>query len=291
MRRIQSKFQFESNVLIVACALGFIRSLSAVIDDLSDSVIHSDYWADFSFTLLFLFMGIFLVLKKASKGSLIIFYVAFISLLVITFINSNGLQSSTEHNIFAGLILIFFTLRNRLPIYLSFLLIVSVLGALLYLDYKYGFSVDYVDRHFSDINFLFATLGTIGFTFFAKSVFEKRRRELKFNTKLLIRKSEELTKKNEELMLQKDALEQLTLELDNKVIARTAALKSQKSKREKYISITFNELIHKYKDTLDTINNLNKMQGNSEYLSMLNRSAERLTLELEELKKKVNASN
>ena len=161
----------------------------------------------------------------------------------------------------------------------------------MYFEYQFAFSINYVDQHYSSINFLFASLGTIGFTYYAKTVFEKKRAELRENAESLNRKSIELTKKNDLLVQQKEALEQLTWELDQKVIARTAALKSQVNRREKYLTITFNELTEKHENTIAIIEKMRSKELESEFMTMLHQSAERLTTELNELKRKVNADN
>ncbi len=291
MEQKQRNFHFESNVLLVACLLGFIRSAIALIDDLNDIQIHDDFLSDLSFGLLFLFMGAAILFKRASTPFLVFFYIAFVTLLIRSFLDASGLQKSIEHNIFAGLILIFLTLKDRLPLYFSALLITGVIGSFMYFEYQFAFSINYVDQHYSSINFLFASLGTIGFTYYAKTVFEKKRAELRENAESLNRKSIELTKKNDLLVQQKEALEQLTWELDQKVIARTAALKSQVNRREKYLTITFNELTEKYENTIAIIEKMRSKELESEFMTMLHQSAERLTTELNELKRKVNADN
>lgn len=290
MKTTANKDLFEYNVLILGCTLGLIRSLIAISGDLVNISENDDFITDILFAIIFLFAVIGLRLAPY-KWILFLFYAPFITLLLITFIRSGGLTGGIEHNILAGLILVALTLRGRGPVYFVIVLIFGTILSLIYLEWKYGFLENFEDQHINSFNFIFSSLGIIGFTYYAKNVFSIKRKTLEKNREALKNKSLELTRKTDELLEQKEALETLTLALNNKVKSRTRAIKYQKKRREKYLSITLNELSASSKETLSIINDMKKDQDNDQIIQMLIQSGDNLQREMIELNKKLNVND
>jgi len=289
MQKEKAKDQFEYNVLMLACVLGFLRSVIAVIGDMGGDRFHIDFLTDIGFTLLFFSTVIGLLITKATKWVIWFFYLPFIALLLISFIQAEGLQGSIEHNIFAGLILISLTMRGKLTLYFNLLLIIGTVISIIYLEFEYDLLNTFENGHRSNVNFIFATLGIIGFTYYAKNEFSKKRRILELNRESLKAKSLELTQKTDQLLEQKEKLEAIALELDEKVTSRTSALKSQNKKREEYLAMTMNELSSSYEKTIAFIDNVSDKSTENELMEMLFVSGERLKKEMEDLKYKLNA--
>lgn len=279
---------FEYNVLLLACILGLVRSLLAVIDDLDDLSQHPDFPTDIMFTLIFIFSIVALRKFSSSKWLLFLFYTPFVLLLVYTFFKSNGLLRSIEHNIFAGLVFIIFTLKGRLSIYFTVILIAGVVASTIILELEYGFFENFHNEHTSDLNFIFASLGIIGITYYAKHVLVQGRNQLSENRDELEMKTRDLESKRDELEDQQKALEKLAVELSKMVSQRASALKSQKERREKYLALTSNELTLHYEKTIKNIENLKAERDGEPLLDMLFESGNSLKKEIGALKTKID---
>ncbi|WP_370089187.1 hypothetical protein [Ekhidna sp.] len=282
-----NRHPFEYNVLMFACIMGLIRSVLAVIGDLDNISSHPDFYTDAAFTLIFCFAIVALRTSIPFLWVLSFFYVPFIGLLIFTFHFSNGLQLSIEQNIFVGLIFIIFSLKGRLMIYLSSILIAGVFLSILLLEVQYDFLGNYQDKHSSDLNFIFASLGIIGITFYAKYVLVKRRDRLRENRHKLQMKTRELSEKRQELEKQKVILEELTLAIDRRVSQRTKALNTQKKRREKYLSILSTELNQNFEKTMASIDRVELKNQDGSFLEMLRKSGNSLKTEIGALKEKV----
>ena len=278
---------FEYNVLMFACIMGLLRSILAVIGDLEDINSHPDFYTDIAFTLIFCFAIVALRTSIPFFWVLAFYYVPFIGLLIYTLHASSGLQQNIEQNIFVGLIFIIFTLKGRLAIYFSTILIAGSFLVIVLLEVQYNLLENYEDRHTSDLNFIFASLGIIGFTFYAKYVLVKGRDKLKENRHKLKMKTRELSKKRHELEKQKVALEELTLVIDKRVSQRTKALNTQKKRREKYLSITSTELNQHFEKTMASIEKIELNGQHAAFLEMLYKSGHSLKEEIGALKEKV----
>jgi hypothetical protein len=271
-----------------ACIMGLIRSILAVIGDLGDLEEHSDFYTDIAFTLVFCFVIIALKTSVSFQWILIFFYAPFIGLLIYTFHNSNGLQQGIEQNIFAGLIFIIFTLRGRLPIFFSAILIVGVFVSIVMLEAQLGFLESFEDNHTIDLNFIFASLGIIGFTYYAKYVLIEGRDKLKNNRLELKMKTLQLENKHKELQKQKESLEELTLAIDKRVSQRTKALNLQRKRREEYLAITSTELNQHFEKTIALIEQIELKNQGEPFLKMLHKSGDSLKEEISALKEKVD---
>lgn len=285
--RKSPKHPFEYNVLMFASIIGLIRSIVAVIGDLDDIVKHPDFYSDIAFTLIFCFVIIALRTSLSFQWIVIFFYIPFIWLLIYAFHNSNGLQQGIEQNIFAGLIFIIFTLKGRLPVYFSAILIVGIFFSVVLLEIRLSLLENFEDNHTSDLNFIFASLGIIGLTYYAKYILVKGRNKLKDNRYQLKMKTFELENKHKELQTQKEALEELALSVDKRVSQRTKALNLQKKRREKYLSITSTELNQHFEKTIASIEKIELKHVEESFLQMLYKSGNSLTEEIRALKEKV----
>ncbi|SNT00328.1 hypothetical protein SAMN05421640_1968 [Ekhidna lutea] len=283
--------QFEYNVLLLACFLGLVRSALAVIEDLEDISLHPDFITDILFTILFIITLIGLRLNKSLTWLIFVFYLPLLSLFIYTFYSARGIQGSIEHNIFVGLIFINFTLRKKLPIYFSLAYVFAVVLSLILLEIEYNLSTNYSNAHSGYLNFVFAMVGIMGLTYYAKYVFVSRRQRLHQNSEELKAKRDELKIKQDQLITQKSELEQLAIQLDQKATQQTQAVNDQKKRRKEYMALTTTELTKKYQVAVQLIEEIESSSENDKLMDMLHQSGIRLKNEIRELKHKVNADN
>ncbi|WP_425390310.1 hypothetical protein [Ekhidna sp.] len=279
------KYPFEQNVLLLACSLGLLRSILAVIGDFMEPSPSADLITDILFTLVFIYGLLATKYKLSFRWILMLFYIPLTGLFIYTFHQANGLQEGIENNTFVGLIFINFTLRGKLPVYFSALLIGGVLVSLFIIMKT---NPVFINNHTNDLNFIFSSFGIIGITFYAKHVFTKRRNTLKRNQKELENKSTLLQKNQDNLIQQKKALEELALILDDKVTKKTKALNNQKAKREKFLSLMSNDLIKSVDESMNLVETLKSKTKNQPLIDMLVKSGNSLKVQIENLNKKVD---
>ncbi|WP_420577230.1 hypothetical protein [Ekhidna sp.] len=283
----QSHHQFETNVLILACSIGLVRSLFEVVGDLTNESIEVDFYLDLAFVLVFGFTLVGVYLKLSLYKIYLLFYVPFIALLAIMLVEAEGLARSIENNVYGGVIIIAFTLRGRGLIYfVSGLIFASIIG-LTIVEYHYSFIKSFIILNDSPYNFIFSTLGTIGFTLYAKIIFDRKKRRLAMLSDELMSQGDKLKSKNEELTDQKIQLEQLNKLLDDKVASRTEKLKRQQDKMEQYLTITLSELEESFQRTQDEIASIRTTSGPDDLVLLLFQSADNLRKEMMHLKNKI----
>ena len=287
------KDEFERSVLFLASFLGLSRSVLAIIGNLQEgSRINNDTITDIGFAVLFSYT-LWMIQRKVSNKYLIpAFYFPFVMLMIGSFVAAHGIAESIEHNLFAGLILIVLSLKGRPLVWITGIYSLSVLCAFIYLGQAHPILALAEDFHQGNINFIFAALGVIGFMFYAKYAFTNRREVLGNRKEELRKKLIALGEETNKLLEQRALLEKLTKDLDIKVINRTNALKTQRKRREKYMSLTLNELFSSSEQTIQLIGELKGGKASKEPLmEMLIQSGESLKGEIAELRKKVSNDN
>ncbi|MEQ9468538.1 MAG: hypothetical protein RLN88_14085 [Ekhidna sp.] len=279
--------QFETNVLILACGIGLLRSLLEVIMDLTNASIEIDFYLDLAFVFVFGFALLAVYWKLSLFKIYTFFYVPFIILLALMLIEAEGLARSIENNIYGGVIIIAFTLRGRGPVYFISLLIFAAIVSLLIVEYINSFSESFTILNDSPYNFVFSSVGAIGFTLYAKVFFDRKKRRLAMLTNELMSTGEKLKVKNDELTNQKIQLEELNQLLDEKVAHRTENLKKQQGKMEEYLSITLSELEHSYQQIQQEIAEIKTTMDAEGLISLLLTSADNLQKEMNHLRSKI----
>ena len=282
------KSSFEFDVLRVACAIGLLRSVIEVVIDLLDVELLPNFYLDLTLVVLFASTLIVLGTKHPFKNIILVFYIPFIILLTIMFLDARGLSYAIENNVFAGLIIITFTTRGIAPLYLNGLLFISIIASLISLELQYHMLDNFVRLSSNDFNFLFSSIGVIAFTFYAKWEFNKSKKKLAGAIKSMDQKNESLEAKNKELLDQKEVLEELTVDLDKKVRSDSKKLKTQQRQVEEYLSITLTELFDAYQETIDAVEQFG--EENDHMASMMLKSGENLKQEMEALRNKIEES-
>ena len=279
---------FEMNILLVACAAGFFRTVLAVIGDLEDLDANPDFITDALFVLVFGFGIVAVLVKMAFRWILFFFYIPITLLFIYSFYASYGLLQEVEHNVLAGLIIINFTLRDRWPLYFTIGYIIGIVITLFILNEQLE---SFENVHPTDLSFIFVSLGIIGVTYYAKHIFANRRLTLKMNQQSLEKKSRLLRKNQASLYEQKKALEELAVVLDQKVSQKTKALTNQMKRRERYLSLTSDELQVSADRTMKLIDDFKLKHGNEPLIEMLAESGEKLKHQIENLNHKFDGEH
>ena len=284
----RQKNSFEYNVLVVACIIGLLRSVIEVASDLMAVELLPNFYLDLTFIFVFTLTLIVLKKKASFQTVLFVFYIPFITIITIMFYDGRGLAYSIENNVFASLIIITFTTRDRIPLYLNGALFVAIVLSLMVIENQHQFLQSFTSLNSSRFNFLFSSVGIIAFTLYAKSEFEKRKKKIAIANEQLDQNNQSLQKKNGELLAQKEALESLTISLDEKIKNDSKRLQTQKKTEEKYLSITLTELFDAYQETIDTVE---KFSNESDHIAtMVLKSGENLKVEMEALRNKIEES-
>lgn len=281
------KNRFEYNVLKAACFFGLVRSVIEVSRDLVIEDFGFNFYLDCAFIIMFSATLITLSGNFPFRRIIFIFYIPFILLLTIMFIDGVGLAHSIENNIFAGIIIISLTMRNWMPVYFSLTLIICTIIALVVVEYQHHLFDNYEVLSSNSFSFIFASTAAIAFTLYAKSEFARKRKELSMAITSLDQRNQELLLKNNELLGQKEALEIFTNNADVKVRSKSSKLKSQKAQVEKYLSITMTELFDAYQNTINCIDELSEPKERDEITNMMILSGENLKREMERLRTKI----
>ncbi|GAB4249947.1 MAG: hypothetical protein Tsb0034_29230 [Ekhidna sp.] len=288
MKNFQNTFEY--NVLRVACFIGLVRSIIEVVGDFLAVELLPNFYLDLAF--IFVFSGTLIALGKRFpyKRILFLFYIPFVILLWLMFIDADGLAYSVENNVFAGVIIITFTMRKKMPLYFNAALIAGILIGLVFIEYQHHFLERFIPHPGGSFNFVFSSVGVIAFTLYAKTDFTRKKNELAAARKSLDEHHQQLKEKNEELVKQKVVLENLTVSLDNQVKSRSKKLKSQKKQVEQYLSISMTELFDAYQKTVTSIEELDKGEEQDHITSMVVQSGERLKIEMDGLRNKIDES-
>lgn len=274
-------------MLTIACWIGLVRSVFAVIGDFNENLQTNDLYTDFLFLFVFLYTVIGLLLKLPYQRVVLLFFVPFIVLLVVSFVQANGIASSLESHLFAGAIVIAFTTRGKLSYLLGSFLFVGTIVGLVIVELNHHFIRDYIIGSDNPKNFMFSSLGMIVFALFAKNVLNSRRKRLSNTFETLIDKSGQTELKNQQLLLQREELEQLTEQLNNSVTSSNREIKDHKKRVAEYLSVTINELFDSYQRIIEIIDELKVKQEDDSMNGMIVKSGDNLRDEMEELRKKI----
>ena len=276
-----STVHFERNILLFACSLGLLRSISVVISEASVAHIAGLV----IFTLCILGM----LFKPAQQLVPIVFFSLFITLILFFFYTSGGIHGNMEIGVFGTLIMINLTLKNKLPIFFSAILLLGTFISLIFLQSDYHQLPDQNISHNTQ-SFVFVSVGIIGMTYFAKFTYSRRQKVLNENAVALNKKTSELRKKSDALLIQKATLEQLTESLNEKVKRRSKDLHKQMERRQKYLSMTLNELSNKSQSTIIAINEISEDLKSEKMMELLLESGKNLEVVLTDLKKRLDES-
>lgn len=272
---------------MIACWIGLLRSTIAVIGDFNQNLITNDFYTDLLFLFVFIYTLTGLHLKLPYQRVVILFFVPFIFLLVVSFVQARGIASSLESHLFAGAIIIAFTTRGKLAYLFGSLLIVGTIVGLVIVELEYRFIENYIIGSDNSKNFMFSSIGIIIFTLFAKRVLNRRREKLSETFETLIDKSEQTELKNQQLLLQREELEQLTEQLNNLVTTSNREIKDHNKRMAEYLSVTINELFDSYQRTIEIIDGLKVSQEGDSMNGMIVKSGDNLRDEMEDLRMKI----
>ena len=156
----------------------------------------------------------------------------------MTLYDRNGLASSTENNIYVGIIIIALTMRSKDAKRFSIYLIIGALIALTFVEIEHNHFADFTDYSTSVFNFVFMSVGVIVVAYYSKRMFEKRKIRLSEIRKELSENHRVLEKSRAELETQTIALETLNRELEEKVNERLAILSGQREAMKEYLDLT-----------------------------------------------------
>lgn len=286
MKTTDSKFEY--NVLRIACFFGLVRSIIEVSRDLLSSVIEPNFFLDIAFIFVFASTLIALNFHFPFKRILYLFYFPFIVLITIMFIDGVGISYSVENNVFAGIIIIALTIRGRMVIYFIGAFLLCIFIGIAIVEYQYQLTSNFQSLSDNPFSFIFASLGSIAFTLYAKMEFWNRRKNLFKGIESLNERHEELRRKNEELLTQKESLESLINKLDSQVNNRSTKIKNKKKQVEEYLSVTLNELFDAYESVVASINDLE--DDDEPIVGMIKDSTENLKHEMNGLRAKIEES-
>lgn len=285
---LREKNSFEFNVLRVACAIGLLRSIIEVVRDLNAEELLPNFYLDLTFIVVFAGTLIVLKTEQPFKKLLYMFYLPFIAMLLLMFADGRGLAYTIENNVFAGLVIITFTTRGKMTIYLNVLLVITIVMSLILIEIYYQLFDNFIPLNSGKLNFLFSSIGVIAFTLYAKSVFNRNKKNLADTIISMKQRNKSIALKNKELMVQKEILEELTISLDQKVRRDSKKLRTQKRQVEEYLSITLTEMFDAYQETIDSVEQFDR--DNDNMASMVVQSGENLKQEMEALRSKIEES-
>ncbi|WP_425390313.1 hypothetical protein [Ekhidna sp.] len=282
----EHRTSFEYNVLAVACGLGLLRAVIEVIMDLTQDKLGPDFYLDVCLLILFMY-GCYIGITKRIHSYLLLysFYVPFIGMMLWMFYDGEGLRHSTEINIYASIIIISLTVGFRWSVILNSLFIISVLGVLVILENQFHFLDSFSVANGKPLNFVFSSLGMIAFILYAKNEFVRRKRRLAKGINALHQKNSEITDKNNSLIKQKEDLEQLTNQLDEKVRSGNQLLRNHKDQVEQYLSLSITELYETFENTIHCIEELK--EDEDEIVQMIIQSGDNLKKEMSNLSNKI----
>lgn len=280
---------FEQNLMKTVALLGFVRFLIALFLNKLSVDGYPDLILDIGACLIFL-----LVFVLASKGAktiwfIIFFYIPLISLLLISFYIHNGLMSSTEVNAFALVIIFCLTSKGRWPIIFTSVFLIGVLAVLFLVESDNLKGLDTSEYFTNTFTLLIISLAVIWLTYHAKKVFDSSHEALLATNSELTLVTQDLRSKHETLNEQNQHLNQLKTELEEKILARTTALKSQKEVIEEYMQLTLIELMKPYEKTAERIKNL-EVSKNDEINQLIIESGQKLDREINKIKEKLGSN-
>lgn len=277
---------FEYNVLTVASGIGLLRAVLEVIKDLTETSLGPDFFLDLCLVVLFIY-GCYIGITKRIHSYLLVFsfYVPFVCMMIWMFIDGEGLVHSSEINIYASIIIISLTLNFRWSIILNAIFVLALFLALVVLEYQYHFLENFVPTGNGSLNFIFSSFGTIAFILYAKNEFVRRKKSLALGIEALHEKNREITEKNISLLKQKEDLERLTTQLDEKVRSGNKLLRSHKDQVEQYLSLSITELYETYENTIQCIEELKKEED--DIVKLIVQSGNNLRKEMSHLSGKI----
>ncbi|WP_424963287.1 hypothetical protein [Ekhidna sp.] len=277
---------FEYNVLTVASGIGLLRAVLEVIRDLTETSTGPDFYLDLCLVVLFIY-GCYIGITKRIHSSLLVFsfYVPFVGMMIWMFFDGEGLVHSSEINIYASIIIISLTLNFRWSVILNAVFVVAIFLALVAIEYQYHFLENFIPIGNGSLNFIFSSFGTIAFILYAKNEFVRRKKSLASGIKSLHAKNREITEKNSYLLKQKEDLEQLTTQLDEKVRNGNKLLRSHKNQMEQYLSLSITELYETYENTIQCIDDLEKEED--DIVQLIIQSGDNLKKEMSNLSGKI----
>ncbi len=285
-----TRYPFEGNILKVVAVFGLVRSFIALARDNPNIAGFADFYIDLANTIVFLLAIIMLQLKVGLKYLIVAFYLPIILLFCVGMVTHRGLASSFEINAFGYVVLFCLSLRHRLPLIFSTILIIGVSISIIIIEQEHQFLVDFSDYSTNQFSFIFVALAIIIITLYSKNIFDEKKLELKETSISLIQKGEELKLRNKELEQQKIELEKLRAGLEEKVTDRTRKLENQHDSMDKYLKLTLIELIDPYHKTLNAINKLDN-SSDGKLNQMIVESGEQLKDEIEKLTSKIHGES
>ena len=232
--------------MIVVCLAGILRIIMEIYRG-TIFVGTLDLFLDLGYGLIFIVTLVALAINTSYRFIYYSFYVPLIVLLCLTLFDRQGLASSTENNIHVALVVIALTMRSTDSLKFSIYLIAGTLVTLGLVEYKFSFFDDFSEYSTSHFNFIFMGIGTIIITYYAKIVFENRKKRLSQIKQELSDNREFLESSQSEIELQTKELKALNAELEIKVNERAAHLKEQREAMAKYLEITSKELQKNYR--------------------------------------------
>ncbi|NQZ75529.1 MAG: hypothetical protein HRT61_05370 [Ekhidna sp.] len=274
---------FERSVLKAVMIIGLLRAVLELSLDNSPHISYGDLFLDLAALVVF-GSGFMMVLYHARDIWIRwLFFVPLTILVCIGLYQYGGLTGSNELTIYAVLIIINLTMRNRSLVVFNLFLIGGV-GLSLFLVKEMGSrSIENTDE--SPTTFYFISLAVILLINISKNFYDKRRLQLKETTHSLETKVNALEKGNQELKVQNVSLESLRDELEEKVLERTKALQEQNEAIEEYMNLVLVELVKPYEQTIRQIKDLSSYDD--QITEMLISSGNRLQEEVEKLTKRL----
>lgn len=174
------KDSFESNLLWLFCLLGLVRSVIALVRDNPKATgDYPDFYIDIALAVLFFVTLIIIKLNASNRTILFTFYLPFIIIFSLGFVVRNGLESSSESNVYFSIILIALTMKGRLPAIFCTLLILSIIVGNIYTHQVNGIPATFGEEGAGMVNFFFLAIASILISYYAKDVFSGSRKKLK----------------------------------------------------------------------------------------------------------------
>lgn len=282
-----AKTNIELKILRVASTLGFVLYAIELYKD-NLALDPFDFYIDLSAEIIFL-LGIILSLKEKFKSLLLpVFYFPLIALIGLSFYYQRGLASSNEVNVMALIVIFSLTLSGRKPIAAIGLLVLTTSTALFFVEQKNHFLMSFTDYYTNNFMVMFISLGVIVMVSFAKHSFTKQHSRMEIVKQNLEGITDELVLKQESLRREKEILERLNAELEEKVQEKTAEIKLQDDAISSYINLALVQMKDPYEKCMQAVEELQKNKnGDRNIDSKIADSAASMSIEIEKLRAQI----
>lgn len=280
--------RFERHVLRFVCALALIRMLIELYTDVIRDVSLAAYITDggiLAIVLLFFCLSFTLVRIDLQ---IIAFSLLVTAVMSINWIQTGGLESHSEYNFLALVIVIGMIHSGRSLVVFCGIVLLTELGLLI----AWQFGRDYLEllvlnpspRVIQYIGIMVFAAATV---LYLKFKHDKEGQRLSEQRAILSNRIMELDIENNNLQIQQQQYESVTEKLEDEIAARKKELQAQNESLQKFIDISIKEFYPPLQNTLRAIEDLRAFSSSNENIEMLTRSGYKLDKAYQGLKTKM----